>query len=880
MKKQLLARCLLLSVFLTHASTPHSTVYAQTPAASTSTSNSQTLAVAGLRAPVRIRRDERGIPHIEASHESDLYFAQGYATAVDRLWQMDLLRRTARGELAEIFGRVALEEDKRRRVYGFAALSDALVPRVSAATRAALEDYARGVNAYIESRGTKETPLPAEFQIIGYRPRPWRPADSLVIAKLFAEMLSTTWPTDISRALLADLPPARRAQLLPDSSPLDVLVVGSDNPQPPKSPSNNRRKPAPKTRASKTSDAKVSGLKASALKVSDAKVSDAKANDLKLSAVEIDGAKNSAASFASFGEREREELLAEVERVTSLSKTSLERVGLYMENRAVSNNWVASGRRTASGKPLLANDPHLPASAPSIWHMAHLRAPGLNVAGVTAPGAPGIIIGHNEHVAWGMTNLDPDVQDLYLERFSDTQKNFYETPAGLREAEVRREEIKVRKGLTDPSTESVMHAVTVTRHGPIVLEREGRRYALRWTALDPTRTEFDAFYLINRARNWNEFRVALSGYSGPTQNFVYADTAGHIGYYGAGVIPVRQSGDGSTPYDGATDAGEWTTFIPFDELPHSYDPPSGLIVTANSRVVGRSYPHHLTHQWSPPYRARRIYDLLNPKRNLTAADFRAVQADVYSIGGVAFARAAAQLLRNLPPATGFAGQPTVEDAARREAIAALAAWDGRVTADSRVAPLVAELSKAFRGRILNAALGEARARSFRWASYDLFFNRVVADRPAEWLPKEFSSYEQLLLACLQDARAALKIRLGTDETLWTWGRYSPAQFPHPLAAVPFIGSRFTIEPFPVGGSGASAGATVNVGAFVSMRLIADLSDWDKTEQGIALGVSGDPVSPHWSDQLPDWRAVAPRPLPFDIRTVIHHTRDTLMLTPK
>ncbi|HYG10589.1 MAG TPA: penicillin acylase family protein, partial [Pyrinomonadaceae bacterium] len=800
-----------------------------------------TLTLAGLRAPVRIRRDERGIPHIEASNDADLYFAQGYATASDRLWQMDLLRRTARGELAEIFGRPALEEDKRRRIYGFAALSDALVSRTSAPTRAALEEYARGVNAYIETRGGNDAPLPVEFQLIGYRPRPWRPADSLVIAKIFAETLSTTWPTDISRALLADLPPARRAQLLPDASPLDVLVVGSDNAKP-QPPTKNIRKPAAKLRAAE---------------------------------------KTGAAALPSYDERERDDLLAEVERITALSRSSLERAGLFMEDRAVSNNWVASGKRTASGKPLLANDPHLPPSAPSIWHMAHLRAPGLHVAGVTAPGAPGIIIGHNEHVAWGMTNLDPDVQDLYLERFSADKKNFYETPAGLREAVVRREEIKVRKGLTDASTETVNFDVTVTRHGPIILEREGQRYALRWTALDTERTEFDAFYKINRARDWNEFRHALSSYSGPTQNFVYADAAGHIGYYGAGLIPVRRSGDGSTPYDGGTDAGEWTGFIPFDELPHVYDPPSGLIVTANSRVVGRSYPHHLTHSWSPPYRSRRIYDLLQGKRKLTVEDYRAVQADVYSIGGTSFARAAAQLLRTHQPrgGGGVAGQSTVDLAGLRAAANSLGQWDGRITAESRVAPLVAEMMSAFRRRILNEAIGEARARAFRWASNDLFFNRVAAEHPAEWLPKEFENYGELMRACFEEARAALAKRLGTDEALWTWGRYAPARFSHPLAVVPLVGQRFTIEPFPLGGSAWGAGATVNVGANVSMRFIADVSDWDKTQQGIALGVSGDPASPHWSDQLDDWRAVTPRPFPFGASAVAASTRETLVLAP-
>jgi penicillin amidase len=837
MKKQLLASVLLLSIFLTHASPTAFVTRAQAQAARPA-GGSKTLTVAGLRAPVSLLRDERGIPHIEASNEADLYFAQGYATASDRLWQMDLLRRTARGELAEIFGQPALEEDKRRRIYGFGALADAVVSRIPAATRDALENYTRGVNAYIESRGGKETPLPPEFQIIGYKPRPWRPADSLVVGKILAETLSTTWPTDISRALLADLPPARRAQLLPDSSPLDVLVVGTDDPKS-RRPVKNRKPPAAKARAAKTNTP----------------------------------------ALPSFVEREEVELLAEVARVTTLVRTSLERVGLYMENRAVSNNWVASGKRTASGKPLLANDPHLPASAPSVWHMAHLRAPGLHVAGVTVPGVPGIIIGHNEHIAWGMTNLDPDVQDLYLENFSADKKNFYETPTGLREAEVRNEEIKVRKGLTDASTDIVNFEVTKTRHGPIILESEGKRYALRWTALDAERTEFDAFYKINRARDWNEFRDALSIYSGPTQNFVYADVAGHIGYYGAGRIPIRRSGDGSVPYDGRTEAGAWDRHIPFDELPHVYDPPSGLIVTANSRVVGRSYPHHLTHDWSEPYRARRIYNLLNPKRKLTAADFRAVQGDVYSIGGKIFAQAAAQLLRAAPPRGDKTANAATADDKLREASAFLERWDGRVTTDSRAAPLVAEMSIAFRRRILVDALGERRRSSFRWGSFDLFFNRIVAERPAEWLPKEFENYGDLMRACFEDARAALAQRVGADESLWTWGHYSPAQFPHPLAVIPFIGARFTVAPVAVGGSGWRAGATVNVGGDVSMRLIADLSDWDKTQQGIALGVSGDPASPHWADQLADWRAVTPGVFPFSARAIAAHARESFVLAP-
>jgi penicillin amidase len=828
MKKQLRIPSLLLSLCLLHASSPTFKLQAQQPAAAPSTptqASANTLTLAGLRAPVTIRRDERGIPHIEASNEADLYFAQGYATANDRLWQMDLLRRTARGELAEIFGRPVLEEDKRHRILGFAALSESVVSLASAQMRAALEAYARGVNAYIESRGSTEKPLPVEFQLIGYKPRPWIPADSLVIGKIFAETLSTTWQTDISRAILADLPPARRAQLLPETSPLDVLVVGSDDAKSQPSPKPARKKAAAKARAERA---------------------------------------------PLMSERERAGLLEEVSRITALTRSSLERVGLYMENRAVSNNWVVSGARTASGKPLLANDPHLPASAPSIWHMAHLHAPGLHVAGVTAPGAPGIIIGHNEQIAWGVTNLGPDVQDLYLEKFSADKKNFYETPAGLREALVRREEIKVRKGLADASTETVHFNVTVTRNGPIILEREGKRYALRWTALDPKAIEFEAFYQINRARNWNEFGAALRTFVGPTQNFVYADTQGHIGYYGAGAIPIRQSGDGSVPYDGATDEGAWTSFIPFKDLPHLYDPPSGLIVTANSRVAGHSYPYHLTHEWSEPYRARRIYDLLSNKRKLTEQDFRDVQGDVYSIGGATFAREAVKLLR--PTAATL-------DEKSRASLVLLESWNGRVETESQAAPLVAEMLGAFRRRVLIPALGVERVREFRWTASDLFFNRIVAEHPAEWLPKEFKDYGELMRACLEDAQTALTKRPGANQTPWTWGRYALARFSHPLAIVPLVGGQFTVAPFPVNGSGFSVGATVNVGQNVSMRLIANLSDWDKTQQGITLGESGDPASPHWTDQLADWRAVTPRVFPFSAKASRAAARETLVLTP-
>jgi penicillin amidase len=771
------------------------------------------LEVAGLKRPVTVRRDARGIPYIEAAGEEDLYFAQGYVTAGDRLWQMELLRRTARGELSEIFGRATLEEDKRRRTYGFAHVVERQLAQASPATRASLEAYARGVNAYLATLDEKT--LPVEFQALGFRPRPWTPADSAVLGKNFAEALSTTWQIDLVRAAFAGLPAEKREALFPVHSPIDVLVVGTDG------PAGRAAVNAPRT--------------------------------------EFADAREAAGALGALAED------------YELTRRSLARVGLDAEGLAASNNWVVSGRRTVSGKPLLANDPHLAPSAPSIWYMVHLSAPGVRVAGVTPPGAPGVIIGHNERIAWGLTNLGPDVQDLYAETFNPEQPRSYKTPAGWREAEVRREVIKVRKSPADPATEDVAHEVTVTRHGPVVFERAGRRYALRWTALDPDSADFDGYHQLNRARNWKEFQAALARYRGPTQNFVYADTDGHIGYYGAGMIPVRRSGKGDTPYDGATDEGQWTGYIPFAELPHVFDPPSGIIVTANSRVVGTSYPHHLTHLWASPARARRILDLLSMKPKLSADDFANIQGDAYTISGMAFARAVADTARR----AGLVGK----DPKWRETVDLFAAWDGMLAPESRAARLATEMRGLFQQKILAAAVGAELAREYRWGNTATLFDRLAAEQPREWLPQGVADYAELFDAVHREARAALAKRLGADETQWTWGREALVRFPHQLASAPEIGKLFVIEPFPQRGGG-GAFASPNVGAAVSMRLIADASDWDATRQGIALGESGDPRSPHWRDQLTDWRDSRPRVFPFTPRAVTAAATRTVVLSPR
>ncbi len=758
----------------------------------------ESIKVSGLNDKVTVRRDARSIPYIEAANDADLYFMQGFVTAGDRLWQMDLLRRVARGETAEIFGKQGLEQDKYWRKLGFAGIAVESLKYLDPELRSALENYTKGVNAYIAT--LDETSLPVEFKILQYKPREWTPADTIVIGKILAEALSSTYTRDLMREATKGMDPKKLADLNNQITPYDVVLYGKDREIISFKP--NERNPKTKSQT-------------------DTAFSD---------------------SIGQYAQN-----------IQKLREESLSRIGLYAEDLAASNNWVISGKRTADGKPILANDPHLLASAPGIWYLSHLSTPTMRVSGVTFPGVPGIVLGHNENIAWGATNVGPDVQDLYLETFNADGN--YKTPTGFAAPVIRKEEIKVRINpfKTDVSTEIL--DVVETRNGPIIAEIAGKKYALKWTAFDAKNSDFTAFFNVNRAKDWTGFTKAFKTYGGATQNFVYADVKGNIGWYAAGKIPVRKTGDGAFPYDGSTNDGEWTGFIPFEELPHLYNPPEGFIVTANQRIVGTDYKYQqISRDAAPPWRARRIYELLKSNSKVTMDEVRDIQLDVFN-----------RPLANL-------GKKIVElGAASPEDLLIIRNWDGKMTPDSRAALLTNEIRICAANQIA-ADNQPAPAYIIR----ERVFDKALAGSDPLWLPKKFENYSDLLKSCGSDANAAFIKRYGADAEKWTWGNVTQSNFPHPLAVAPLIGGQFATPKVGLSGSG----QTPNVGSYVSMRHIASPGNWDATRHVIPLGESGNPQSLFYKDQFEAWRTGTTAIFPFTKEAVEAAAKSVLIGTPK
>lgn len=756
------------------------------------------MSIEGLKDEVTVRRDSRGIPYIEAKNDDDLYFAQGYVMASERLFQMDGARRLARGQSAEIAGEARLEEDKRWRRFGFASLVEQSLASMTAEQRGPLDNYARGVNAYISTLDDKT--MPTEFKILQYKPTPWLPTDSLIIGAVLADALSSTWRLDLIRASIIGIDKQKLADLTNQVTPYDVVLYGKD---------------------SKT----VAGAAAVAEKT-------------RTSRVEVTA---TALALAANDE--------------SLRSSSLSRVGLYAEDLAASNNWVISGKRTADGKAMLANDPHLAPAAPGIWYLVDLKSPSHHVAGVTIPGMPGVTIGHNDYFAWGMTNVGPDAQDLYVETFNDAGE--YKTPTGWAKPIIRKETINVRTNPMKPDTQAQAYDVMETRNGVVITDEVGKKYALKWTARNPKNLTLDAFQMINRATDWKSFQAGLERFGGPAHNFVYADVKGNIGWHIAGAIPTRRTGEGALPYDGSTNDGDWTGEIPFDELPNLYNPPSGFIVTANQRTVGSDYKYQsMIRAAATPWRARRIYDLLSKLDKATMDDSRDIQHDAYAI-----------------PLAMLAKTLVADGSVSAETLAVLKEWDGKMTPDSRGAVLTNEIRNCISNRMaddnkpVTSLLIQQRV-----------LERAIAEKLARWLPAAYKTYGELFKACDGTVRTNLAASktFGADPNGWVWGKMFKSNLNHPLAAVPFIGGQFATPNVGISGSN----FTPNVGSSVSMRLIASPGNWDATRHVIPLGESGDPASPHFKDQFDLWKDGTPAIFPFSKAAIDKATVGIVVMTPK
>jgi penicillin G amidase len=770
--------------------------------------------VGGLSGAVTVTRDGHGVPTLDAATLDDLFFAQGYVTAQDRLWQMDVMRRFGSGELSEILGEQTLKLDREQRILGLRAAAKKSLALAGERDRRFYEDYARGVNAFIGTHGDR---LPIEFRILRYAPKPWLAEDSVVIGNQMVKDLNYHYFYDaLSREkILAKLGPELTG---------DLYVNRSWHDRPPTVMREDLQQPD-----------------------SDADDSDDDDDD--------DGPDNSVTQGKT-----------PVAAPEALASDALPIEGLPVNG---SNDWVVSGAHTVTGKPLLSNDMHLGHNMPNLWYEAHLHSGALEVAGVTLPGVPYVIVGHNQRIAWGFTNVGPTVTDVYIENFN--AQGAYQTPSGWMQPEHRSEVIHVKD---EPD---VNVDVKITRHGPIITEivpGETRPLALRWTLYDGFRM---SFFNVDSAQNWEEFRQAFAMLDEPGQNVVYADVDGNIGYQTTGKVPIRAAGDGSLPVNGVDNAHEWTSYIPFEKLPSIYNPPSGIIGTANGRIAPDNYPNSISMEWDAPWRTARIYHVLESGRQFSPADMLALQTDVQSESDLFAAERFVYAVDHASKASARA----------KQAADIMRSWDGRMQASS-AAPTIAENSIVeLRRLLLEPRLGSAPADStndgalnwqtYSWEMRSVWLENILLHRPQRWLPSKYPNYDELLTAAVDAAVNGPGVP--KDLAAWRWGAFNAVEIQHPiLGKIPLI--RHWSGP----GVQAQSGSGYTVKAVTrhhgpSERFTANLADLDQSTLNLVTGQGGNFLSPYYMDQWKAWYEGTTFTLPFSAKAVDATKAHRLVLEP-
>jgi len=806
--------------------------------------------VQGISAPIDIVRDADAIPHIVAANKADALFGLGYVHAQDRLWQMEFQRRIGHGRLSEIFGEATLPQDRFLRTVGFGRAARSAWAAMPEWAKGQVNAYVAGVNAFIATHhGAK---LPPEFTLLRFEPEPWSGPDVVVWVKMMAWDLSANYSFELLRHdLLRTVGPERMAQLLPPYAHDGLSIV-----------------PGEPSEAGGSSESSGSSASSGAAGLRSTHATDPTHSTYSPHSTWL----NTLTLSLSKGEPGVANVL--------LGSATYEGLG--------SNNWVVDGTLTASGKPLLANDPHLGTRLPSTWYLAHIKGGDFEVIGATLPGAPAVALGRNRFIAWGATNVAADVEDLYREHLDATGRQA-EFRGAMEPVTVIPETITIK------GAEAVRLDVRVTRHGPLISDAINANppvrgikpqpldpIAFRWTGLDAEDATLPSFLRLNEARNWPQFTDALHEFVTPSQNFVYADVDGHIGYYAPGHIPVRASGDGSSPAEGWTGDAEWTGWIPFNDLPHLYDPPDHMIVTANHRPAPASYRYHLGLEWPEPYRAQRVWDLLRAgeTRKFTPDDFARIQADTMSLHAKALVPA---LLAHAHP----------EAAPDRQAADTLRMWNfeaaGSSTAETIFEAWFLQLAPTLVGDELGPLTTDSYKTRFTYITRFVQSALSGTERGAcdNAKTERRETCDEAITTALHAAVADLTLRLGSDQSRWRWDAVHHAMFPHQgLDAVKALRPLIS-RSVPNGGDW----STVNVGPVAAdapfeqrnvpgYREIIDLSPANDSRFLDAVGQSGHPLSPHYDDFLRDWHAVKHRKMRMDTADIDTGAIGRLRLSPQ
>jgi len=756
------------------------------------------LAAPGLSAPAEIVRDRYGIPHITAGNDHDLYFAQGFAHAQDRLFQMDLERRLARGELAEIFGEKALPADRLFRHLGFAARAPALFASWPGKTQEIVQAYCEGVNAGMASLRA----WPVEFRFLGAMPRRWAPED-VAVGTFLKSFGLAQWIEEATLYKIAlRLPSPKFAELLPQLPPGSPVIQPGSGPA-------AAQQPLPPSMM--------------------------------------------------------------IEGIASLRQT----VGNFPRSGG-SNAWAVSGRKSATGRPILANDPHILLSCPSLLYEVQLTAPGVDVYGVSFPGAPGVVIGHNPKIAWGFTNAMLDDADFFVEKIDGDNVMFRKKWIPI----VRRSETIRVKGEKDDVV-----TVRETPHGPIlspVLSGITSLLSFHWVGYDGG-DPVGALYALNRARNREEFLAALSGFPHPAQNVVYADVAGNIGVVMAGRIPVRKGGAALLPVPGDTGEWDWRGFVPFSENPRVWNPPDQFVAAANFPPAGKAFGHYLSRLYEPPDRGNRILQELRAKEKFSVDALERMQTDVLLPGAARAVSLAIQVGR----------KREAESPVFREAAKILSEWDLAVGADSRGALLYEVFYEKLMENVFLYPLGDdlyeefTRSSRLAWNAMDRVIERGDSLFFANDATGRKDSLEDLVARSLFSAMSFLKDRLGGVSSTWTWGRLHQVTFEHPFGKKRYFQRWFNIGPNAVGGDGKTVfkeefrhGTDFQVLIGPAMRQVVPLGFRPKARSVITTGASGHFFERHYRDQSALWLSGKSHPAWTDREEVDANAEARLKLTPR